>query len=162
MARANLLLNEEIRSAFIAAQDNHSVRLLKIAVNNESLVLNGVLDGSGNGSAEDFNNLLNHNLSDNEASLVIFRMSEEGFSNSWLLIAWVPDGCRVRDKMLYSSSREDLKRGLGIGYFTAEYAANNKADINWNVLQEYLDKDKAKVFSELEVLANEEHVKPSE
>jgi hypothetical protein len=43
---------------------------------------------------------------------------------SWVLIAWVPDNARVRDKMLYSSSRDDLKRALGLGYFRGEFYAN--------------------------------------
>jgi len=33
--------------------------------------------------------------------------------------------------MLYSSSREDLKRNLGAGYFRTDYAGNYKTDITW-------------------------------
>ena len=42
------------------------------------------------------------------------------------------DGCKVRDKMLYSSSREDLKRNLGLGQFVPDYPANVVSDLSWN------------------------------
>lgn len=50
----------------------------------------------------------------------------------WVLLAWVPDTAKVRDKMLYSSSRDDLKRSLGLGYFVTEYYANSKVQLSCN------------------------------
>ena len=53
--------------------------------------------------------------------------------------------------MLYSSSREDLKRSLGLGYFKGEYSANTKADIVWSVLQQFLNRDSEKHYSAAEL-----------
>jgi twinfilin len=53
--------------------------------------------------------------------------------------------------MLYSSSREDLKRSLGLGYFKAEYSANSKADILWTTLQQFLNRDAEKLYSAAEL-----------
>ena len=61
------------------------------------------------GVDDDFNVTLREHLVANEALLVVFRTNDEvtpGKSSRWVLISWVPDGCKVRDKMLYSSSRD--------------------------------------------------------
>lgn len=77
----------------------------------------------------------------------------------WLMVTWIPDGCKVRDKMLYSSSREDLKRTIGMGYFKSEYAANYLSDISWEMFQKSLVKEiDASVLTENERLALEEKV----
>ena len=65
--------------------------------------------------------------------MLLYRLGDDSIDKSkkWLLIAWVPDGCKVRDKMLYSSSREDLKRILGASLFTTDYAASSVSDLSW-------------------------------
>jgi hypothetical protein len=35
----------------------------------------------------------------------------------WVLIAFVPDGSSVRERMLYASSRDNLRKQLGYNYF---------------------------------------------
>ncbi len=61
--------------------------------------------------------------------------------------------------MLYSSSKEDLKRNLGAGYFKAEYSANVIADVTWDSylasLERGLDLD---LLTETEKLLLEERV----
>lgn len=42
--------------------------------------------------------------------------------------------------MLYSSSREDIKKALGMGYFISEYYANTKADLTWSQVLAYSSK----------------------
>lgn len=63
-----------------------------------------------------------------------------GDSSRWVLVAWIPDNCKVRDKMLYSSSREDIKKALGLGYFMSEYYANSKEDLTWAQVLAYASK----------------------
>ena len=96
-----------------------------------------------------------------EACLVVFFLSDAldaGKGKSWLLLAWVPDGCRVRDKMLYSSSREDLKRSLGLGHFTEEFSANLISDVTWESFLAYTKKgDNHSILTEKEKLIIEEN-----
>ena len=120
MARANLSIDQNIYETFISAQEKSShIRCLKINIAEEKLVLGGAIEKIGDVST-DFNNL-REILDENEASLLIFSLgSSEDSSEAlkWILIAWVPDTCKVREKMLYSSSREDIKRFLGFGNTT--------------------------------------------
>jgi hypothetical protein len=57
----------------------------------------------------DFDDVVRGSLHPSEASLVLVRLNEEGLGQArWMLLSWVPDGCKVRDKMLFSSSREGI------------------------------------------------------
>jgi twinfilin len=80
----------------------------------------------------------------NEAALIVFCLDvrAQGIPSKWVLLAWVPDDCKVRDKMLYSSSREDLKRSLGLGYFVGEYYANTRADLTWTQFVDYIARER--------------------
>lgn len=61
--------------------------------------------------------------------------------------------------MLYSSSREDLKKTLGLGYFSSEYYANSIEDMTWRQVSDYMSSDSSKtVFSEHEVRIQKEKV----
>lgn len=161
MARANLSISSDILNAFLGAHENRSIRYIQIGINDESLVLYRVVESSED-SLSDFVDLLPSNLNEKEACLVVFRLKDDiDVTSPWLLIAWVPDGCRVRDKMLYSSSREDLKRSLGIGHFLSEYAANSKDDFSMEALKSHLERDNERIFSSSELLLKEEKVLPS-
>ncbi len=162
MARANLTFSSEIQDAFLAAQDSSSVvRSLIISISGETILLSQTTNISGS-TSEDFDAIRNI-LKPNEAALVLFCLSEkvEGNSaNQWMLLAWVPDSCKVRDKMLYSSSKEDVKRNIGLGYFTHEYSANSIEDVSWAQYQNYISKDNNDVYlTNTERLILEEKVK---
>ena len=149
MARANLNIDAQINDQFILAQDSKNVRILKIKILGENLTLDNVILKS-NTAEDDFNTILIEYLERDHAAFILFCLTDDINSTSasavqidhqdWLLIAWVPDTCRVRDKMLYSSSREDLKKSLGLSYFKAEYSPNQHSDICWSLFQSSIDK----------------------
>lgn len=43
-------------------------------------------------------------------------------------------GQKVRDKMLYSSSKQDVRQGLGLGFFEGEYYASVRGDLTFESL----------------------------
>ena len=159
MARANLNIQTQINEEFLRAQDSGDVRLLKVKIQDEDLILDGIVNKVGTPS-DDFNTVLLDSIADDQALFVLFRASDDSQESSpWCMVAWVPDGCRVRDKMLYSSSREDLKRSLGLGFFKSEYAANQRSDLIWSQYQQSLDRNfDANVLTESERLVLEEKV----
>ncbi len=158
MARANLGIDSEITDEFLKAQESRDVRILQIKIAGEALVLSGSLKMKNNASL-DFDNLLVESLSTTDAMFILFNLSDSNVAPCWLLMAWVPDGCKVRDKMLYSSSREDLKRSLGLGYFKAEYAANVKDDVTWDQFQKSISTEfDSDLLTDAERLVLEEKV----
>eukprot|EP01036_Dinobryon_divergens_P023023 gene23023-31335_t len=158
-ARANLTLDDTLKAAFISAQESRLIRIINVQIVAEVLTLHSTIQRVST-ARHDFDLVLAPSLASNEAIFVLFCTTEEvAAANTldWLFLSWVPDGCRVRDKMLYSSSKEDLKRNLGAGYFKTEYAANVIADVTWDSylasLERGLDLD---LLTETEKLVLEE------
>jgi twinfilin len=116
---------------------------VKISIADETITLDSIINCQSS-PQEDFDGPLRDSLVESDASLVVFCMDVRNTTQptKWILLAWVPDNCRVRDKMLYSSSREDLRKSLGLGYFTGEYYANSKSDLTWEQLVQYSSRDR--------------------
>jgi twinfilin-like protein len=159
MARANLHVKQEVIDEFLNAQEARNVRIIKVRIVGEEMLLDGSFLRQGS-CREDFDGLLKGSLNETEAAFLLFcATDDENGPLSWILVAWVPDGCRVRDKMLYSSSREDLKYRLGLGYFKSEYSTNCLSDINWETYEKSLKLDfDPSILTEVERLVLEEKV----
>ncbi|KAJ8600175.1 hypothetical protein CTAYLR_001946 [Chrysophaeum taylorii] len=150
MARAYLRIDEGLRDCFVGAQEDLSVRWVSARIEGEEVALRAT-GKRGNSTSEDFDALIETaELAPNEPGFVLFDAGDE--TRQWLLVAWVPDTAAPRLKMLYSSSREDLKTGLGSGYFTRDYCANATADLTWAQLTHTTEKP----LTETEILMNEE------
>jgi twinfilin-like protein len=67
-------------------------------------------------------------LSDSSPAYVLARFDEPQ-AQEWLAISYVPDTAKVRDKMLYASSRSAITQSLGSGYFTESIFASTKAEL---------------------------------
>ena len=88
----------------------------------------------------DFDALANI-VSNVEASLILFCLTDETApSKEWMLISFIPDECRVRDKMLYAGSKEDLKKALGSSYFRSDYSTSSKDELTWAMFTKSSDK----------------------
>ena len=126
---ANLKISGDLIEAFTAAVDTKSsVRFLQISIEGEELVLSKQVDRMRHASA-DFDTLMKPLLNSESASMVVFKVSED----KWVLIAWTPDTCGVRDKMLYSSARDNMKKtllSLG-GDFEPDYAITDSESLSW-------------------------------
>lgn len=143
MARAFLSLSTELTEAFSAAQDDLQIRALVLSIEEETINLKSLLNVGG-GSSADFDGALTDSLISDEAALIVYCSDDTrvtGEPSKWILVAYIPDDCRVRDKMLYSSSREDIKKSLGLGYFVSEYYANTKEDLTWAQVLAYASKN---------------------
>ena len=60
--------------------------------------------------------LIQEHLDEKTPSYICFKLDTTG----WLFIAYVPDFAKVRDKMLYASTRAALKKNLGEPHFVDE------------------------------------------
>lgn len=130
-------------------------------VEEESLVLGSILRCESS-AGNDFEGPFAKSLGPKNAVLTTFCIDDDRTTTvtaKWILIAWIPDGTKVRDKMLYSSSREDLRKTLGLGYFVSEFYANTIEDMTWSQLNEYMNTGKLDaVFSQTEINIQKEKV----
>jgi twinfilin-like protein len=160
MARANLSIHADIAREFTNAQESKSTRIIKIRIVDEELRFDSLVpkhDDCNN----DFTNTL-FGFNEREACIALFCATDQIVDvQSWILVAWVPEGCRVRDKMLYASSREDIKTHLGASFFSSEYYANTFADLTWENYRQSLQRDFGEeILTEKERLIKEEKVIP--
>ncbi|RLN26485.1 hypothetical protein BBJ28_00010417 [Nothophytophthora sp. Chile5] len=121
MARANLLLSAELERAFADAQSG-KLRFVKVSIDDESFVLSGVGPATSDARA-DCEQMVANFLPEEQAAFVLLCPDVHVAALRWVLLAFVPERVSVRDRMLYSSSRESLKKQLGMNYFAGEFHA---------------------------------------
>ena len=162
MARSNLHISSALTEAFLSAQQySLETRCIKVLIEGETLILSSVIRRANNAQT-DFDSLVTTALDVNQATILLFCLSDQAIEKqNWLLLSFIPDGCKVREKMLYSSSREDLKRALGLGFFSQDYYANTLAEMKWEHLKAYMSNDhrKDEYLSEKEKMIREEQVR---
>lgn len=73
--------------------------------------------------------LVASSLSAEQAAFVLLCPDTNVAALRWVLLAFVPEGVSVRDRMLYSSSRDSLKKQLGMNYFAGEFHATELVGI---------------------------------
>ncbi|KAH7927091.1 actin depolymerizing protein [Leucogyrophana mollusca] len=118
-------LSPELTKAFSSAVETKDVRFIKVVIQNESLVPVTALNVSGS-LDEDLIHLQDI-LEENEPAYILTRLDEP--SSEWLAINYVPESARVRDKMLYASTRNALTKSLGSAVFTDSLFATSKSDL---------------------------------
>jgi twinfilin len=161
MARSNLNISTLLTEAFLTAQNfSNGTRCIKVLIEGEDLILSTITTRVGSAEA-DFDRLASTVLKENGATILLFCLSDQDAEKlNWLLLPFIPDNCKVREKMLYSSSRDDLKRALGIGFFSQDYAANTLSEVTWDLLKAYLSNDrKEEYLSEKERVIRDEKVR---
>jgi twinfilin-like protein len=117
--------SQELQDVFAKAVDNNSsVRFIKIVIDNETLQAEEWEDKQGDFEA-DFPRIQSH-LAEKSPCYICFKLDSPG----WLFVAYVPDFAKVRDKMLYASTRSALKKCLGEPHFVDELYGLDKNDLS--------------------------------
>jgi len=84
----------------------------------------------------------------------VFRLDKQNkFGYAWLLIMYVPDTCKVKQKMLMSSTAETVRKGLGATYFAGLYHISTKSELTF---KGYSWIDKSERYKNQEDLMTEE------
>lgn len=126
---AHLHLSQELGDEFQKAQTG-KIRFIKSRIQDEHFLYSSSAVASEN-SHNDLKLLCQPpNIVADEACFMLYCPNASPAASvaaskalQWILIAFVPDFASVRERMLYSSARESLKRQLGLSYFVAELHA---------------------------------------
>lgn len=151
-ARAHLKVKDEVRHAFVNARGKKK-RCLIVKIEEELLGLSEVIDVKGDEEA-DFDELA-FKMSDHASAFLLFQLD----SAKWLFIAYIPDTAKVRDKMLYASSIDDLQDQLGKGLFASFYKCSDKPELSYRSWKSSCRRSSLdKVMTEKEKVIREEQL----
>ncbi|KAM4651610.1 twinfilin-2 [Discoglossus pictus] len=114
---------------FFAKARNGSVRLIKVVIEDEQLVL-GAHKELRLGWDQDYDTLVLPLLEDTEPCYILYRLDSQNAQGfEWLFLSWSPDHSPVRLKMLYAATRATVKKEFGGGHIKDELFGTLKEDI---------------------------------
>ncbi|ESK94229.1 protein tyrosine kinase [Moniliophthora roreri MCA 2997] len=126
-ASSGISVSPDLTQQFSTAVDQKSTRFIKVSIQNESLVHDLSIPISGT-LQEDLEKLQDDSvLKDDVPAYILAKLDDP--PSEWLAIYYVPDSAKVRDKMLYASTRASLLKSLGSTSFTDSIFATSRSDI---------------------------------
>jgi len=140
---SGISVSQQLSDTFGGALTSQSVRLIKAQIVDDAIVPTNSLQTSDNSEAQDLDKIPQF-LEPTEAAYILFRLDEKNARGYlWVLMCYVPDKAKVREKMIYASTRSNLRKQLGTSYFSAEIFGTVPGDFNQKGYQAFLEMQKA-------------------
>ncbi|XP_061640702.1 twinfilin-2 isoform X1 [Phyllopteryx taeniolatus] len=123
-----LVVTPELKE-FLARARGGAVRLLKVRIQDEQLVLGAYREPEQSWD-QDYDHFLLPLLDRQEPCYVLYRLdSHNALGFEWLFLSWSPDQSSVKDKMLYAATRGTVKKEFGGGHVKYEMFGTLEEDI---------------------------------
>jgi len=149
MHTSGLSVNQELKSAFVAVQEDPSLLYLKITIESETFKKGST--GKSTGSRKTDFQAIKGVLEPKKPCYVLMRAQD---SSKWVLILYVPELAFVRDKMVFASSMSALKEGLGNSQFIGDFSISTPEECT---VEEY--EHTVKEVSQKDVMTIQEQLK---
>ncbi|KAF7353635.1 Protein tyrosine kinase [Mycena venus] len=122
-------VSADLSAKFSRAVDDRQTRFIKVSIQNEESLVHDLSVPIGGSLQEDLAQLQNSDeiIQENTPAYLLTKLDDP--PAEWLVIYYVPDTAKVRDKMLYASSRASLLKSLGSTLFSDSIFATSKADL---------------------------------
>ncbi|KAI7866403.1 hypothetical protein BDF14DRAFT_837581 [Spinellus fusiger] len=106
--QSGIQVSEELSQTFASAVTSGDIRALRVSIIKESLETNGIVKAEGSLEQGVY-------LEPTQPAYILLRLDEKAGNgeHQWLFMCYVPDNAKVREKMLYASSRATLIKALG-------------------------------------------------
>ncbi|XP_067424189.1 WD repeat-containing protein 82 isoform X1 [Emydura macquarii macquarii] len=132
-----MIATTELKDFFAKAR-NGSIRLIKVIIEDEQLVLGAYKEPSRHWD-KDYDSFILPLLDEQQPCYILYRLdtqNAQGFE--WLFISWSPDNSPVRLKMLYAATRATVKKEFGGGHIKDELFGTVKEDISLSGYQKHV------------------------
>ncbi|KAI8889631.1 actin depolymerizing protein [Backusella circina FSU 941] len=137
--QSGIQVSEELSKLFADAVASGETRIIRVSIEKESLIPSGTSPVESS-FEQDYPNV-EKELADNKPSYVFVRLDEKASSSGeykWLFLCYVPDNAKVRDKMLYASTRATLTKELGDYRFVDNIYGTEKAEFTLEGYKKHL------------------------
>jgi len=133
---SQLPVSAQLEDVFATARTKGGVRYIKVVIRDEQLVPDGT-ESLGSSAEADFGKVASL-LKPKTPCYVLYRLDTTNtLGSEWLLVAYVPDGSSVKDRMLYASTRDSLKKQLGKSYFvSSDLYGTEVSEFTWEAYQD--------------------------
>ncbi|KAI8069934.1 hypothetical protein BC940DRAFT_296514 [Gongronella butleri] len=140
--QSGIKVSEELASTFAEAVSQGNTRLLRVNIVNEALACTASMPVKGSFD-QDFAEIVGY-LEDKTPSYVLVRMDDKANQEyQWLFLCYVPDNAKIRDKMLYASTRATLTKDLGDSKFVDNIYGTQKSEFTSDGYKKHLAHKKA-------------------
>ncbi|KAJ3193175.1 Twinfilin-1 [Irineochytrium annulatum] len=121
--------SQDLVAVFIQANDG-AIRAIKVEIHEETLIPRGSKDAQG--SVEEDFALLQDWCEDKSPCYILYRLDEKLPSDdfAWMLINYIPDAARVRDKMIQAATASTLQKELGDAKFVDYLHATSSREVS--------------------------------
>jgi len=132
-------VSSELKDSFGTSITSKDKRLFKVQIQNEQLV--EVTSKPFNSNWESDLGVVTELLDKDQACYIIFRNDSE--TAQFILFCYVPDKAKVKEKMLFASTRSNLKQQLGLNYFVDEVFGTVPGDFTLNGYKHHVESKKS-------------------
>ena len=125
-------ITDEVTGAFTNARLGNDVRFLQLTMdlsdeNTPALRLHNT-QNKGDSFESDFNSIANQIGDGKNPYFFLVRLEAD---SEWVLVWYVPDNSKVRQKMLFSSTVNQLKNVLGTQYLIGDYHTSHADELSF-------------------------------
>lgn len=137
--QSGIQVSDELSKTFADAVSSGNVRILRVSIENESLVPSGT-SAVESDFESDYKKYIEEYLDTQTPAYIFVRLDEKASSgeHKWLFLCFVPDHAKVRDKMLYASTRATLTKELGDYRFSDNIYGTEKGEFTWDGYKKHL------------------------
>uniref|UniRef100_UPI00358FA09A twinfilin-1-like isoform X2 n=1 Tax=Myxine glutinosa TaxID=7769 RepID=UPI00358FA09A len=127
----------DLKDVFVKAR-NGNVRLIKVSIENERLVLGKQKKPSGSWH-HDYQTMVVPQLHESQPTYLLFRLdSRNALGYEWLFIYWSPENSPIQQKMLYAATHAGIKQEFGVGHIKDEVFGTAMDDVSYEGYNKHL------------------------
>ncbi|CAF4370626.1 unnamed protein product [Rotaria magnacalcarata] len=136
--QSGIMANEALRKKFAEMKDGH-IRVVVVLIEDETLVAKGEHQAEQTFN-QDFDKMIPPLIQKHRSAFYFVRLDtiSELSGHNWLLIVYIPDDAKVRERMLYASTVATLKREFGLTYITQEIRASSVHEMTSNSFHQHI------------------------
>ncbi|CAF0938672.1 unnamed protein product [Rotaria sordida] len=136
--QSGITASKSLCEKFAEMKDGH-IRVVVVVIENEKLVCKEEHNAERTFN-QDFDKMIPPLVENNHAAYYFIRLDtiSELNGHNWLLITYISDEAKARERMLYASTIATVKREFGLTYITQEIRATTRDEMSIHSLHQHL------------------------
>ncbi|KAJ9064760.1 Twinfilin-1 [Entomophthora muscae] len=143
--QTGIQVSQELQELFSKANQKpaeNSLRLIKATISEDVVAVFATYPAEGDWQ-NDFHLL--SEAGNKEAAYLFYRIDQEEASekSGWVLFTYIPDGAKVKDRMIYAATKATVIRQLGASNILQSIHSTSQEDLSLEGYQQYLAQSQA-------------------